>query len=83
MELLCTLKSLADLGEGGFGILAATFWFWSASVSWNLFRRPRIGDMTSNAQKSNVLNAIAAACAGVVALLQFFVHFAPVCRSFS
>ena len=77
----CTLKSWADLGEGLFGIAAAGFWFWSVGVHWFLSTET-MGDLARNTRLSSKLNAFAALFAGLVALLQVFIHYAPACRDF-
>ena len=82
MPDICTLKSWADLGEGIFGLTAAFFWFWSVAAYWYFFSTPQVGDVNRNNRLSSRYNAAAAFCAGITALLQVFVHYAPVCRSF-
>ena len=82
MVTICTLKSWAEFGEGGFGFLAAAFWFyasWQGRVSF--FDTP-MNQFDTGLRSQSRNNAIAAFCAGIVALLQIFVFYAPLCKDF-
>jgi hypothetical protein len=65
MSVVCDLKNWADLAEGIFGLIAAFFWFKSATAHWYILRRPMVGEFTINSSRAVRDNAIAAFFAGV------------------
>ena len=58
-------------------ILAAFFWLWASRIPIPDFRDSLIAEAFSPLQKASRLNAYAAACAGVSALLQAVLMILP------
>jgi hypothetical protein len=83
---MCTLKHWLEVSSPILALLAAFFWFGSAWAGWFPFISTPWGDIQRYQKWQAIFNGIAAACAGVAALMQFATtthYFFPVCRAFS
>jgi hypothetical protein len=82
MVQICALRSLAEWAEAPFGILAAAFWFYASWQGRGSFLETPMDQLDRSFRSQARYNAIAAFFAGLAALLQIFVSYAPVCRDF-
>jgi hypothetical protein len=65
-----------------FALGAAAFWFYASWISLGSFLSTPLGDFDRIQKLQARYIAIAAACAGLAALLQIAVTRMPVCRAF-
>jgi hypothetical protein len=83
---ICTLKHSLEVLSPILALVAAAFWFASAWAGWFPFVSTPWGAIERYMKWQAVFSGIAAACAGLAALIQFATttqHVFPVCRAFS
>jgi hypothetical protein len=81
---ICHLKFLLEVLSAILALSAAVWWFAASWIARGSFLRTVIAEFDRVQQFQARYNAIAAACAGVAAILQIIVTaFMPVCRAFA
>jgi hypothetical protein len=78
----CDLKSVCEFLSAFFAFGAAAFWFYASWISRGSLLSTPLGNLDRIEKLQARCNAIAAACAGLAALLQIAVTRMPVCRAF-
>lgn len=81
--LVCDVKFALEIASAVLAFIAAAFWFYASWIARGSFLHTVIAEYDRIATAQARYNAIAAACAGLAAVLQIIVTgFLPVCRAF-